>query len=106
MLTSSGLDGWNNPAMALDSLDALVPAFLEDRRKELDALLAAVGANDFPAMRRVAMRMRQAGNPYGFAAIALISDDIDDAAGKLDKRRLIELVGEYARYLSRMRFIG
>ena len=92
--------------MALDSLEALVPAFLEDRRKELDALLAAVGANDFAAMRRIARRMKDAGNPYGFAAISLISDDIDRAAGEPDKRRLIELVGEYARYLSRMRFIA
>jgi hypothetical protein len=92
--------------MALDSLDVLVSVFLEERRKELDALLAAVGANDFDAMRRVARRMRQAGNPYGFAAISLMSDDIDQAAETSDKRKLIELVGEYARYLSRMRLIA
>ena len=92
--------------MALDSLDALIPAFLEDRRRELDGLLAAIGANDFGAIRRIARRMRDAGNPYGFAAISLISDDIDQAARQPDKRRLIELVAEYARYLSRMRVIA
>jgi len=104
MLTSSCGSRWNNRGMALDSLEALVPAFLEDRRRELDALLAAVGDNDFPGMRRIARRMRQAGNPYGFAAISLISDDIELAAAKPDKRKLVELVGEYARYLSKMRF--
>lgn len=92
--------------MPLDSLDALVPAFLEDRRKELDALLAAVGDNDLAAMRRVAKRMRQAGNPYGFAAISLISEDIDRAVEQPDRRKLLELVGEYARYLGRMRSIA
>src|SRR5690242_4998401 len=105
MLTSGSEARWNNRSMALDSLDALIPAFLEDRRKELDGLLSAVGANDFAAIRRIARRMRAAGSPYGFAAISLISDDIDQAAQQPDKRKLIELVAEYARYLSRMRVI-
>ena len=50
--------------------------------------------------------MKEAGGPHGFAAISLIAADIDQAAQRPDKRRLVELVQEYASYLSRMRITG
>lgn len=84
-------------------VEELLPAFLESRRSELDALLAAVSTNDLAAVRQIAQRMKDVGGPYGFAAISLIAADLDQAAQRPDKRRLVDLVQEYASYLSRMR---
>jgi hypothetical protein len=86
------------------ALEELLPAFLESRRIELDALLDAVASNDLAAVRDIAHQMREVGGPYGFAAISLIGADLDQAAQRPDKRRLLDLVQEYAGYLSRMRF--
>ena len=82
----------------------LLPVFLESRRSELDSLLNAVASNDLATVRRIARRMKDAGGPHGFAAISLIADDIDQAAQRPDRRKLLDLVQEYASYLSRMRF--
>jgi len=81
----------------------MLPAFLASRRSELDALLGAIASNDLAAVRQIAHQMRDVGGPYGFAAISLIAADIDRAAQRPDKRKLIELAQEYAGYLSRMR---
>lgn len=88
------------------SLEDLLPVFLESRRSELDALLEAIASNDLATVREIAQQMKDAGGPYGFAAISLIGADIDQAAQKPDKRRLLDLVQEYASYLSRMRITG
>jgi hypothetical protein len=85
------------------SLEDLLPVFLESRRSELDALLEAVASNDLAAVRHIARQMREVGGPYGFAAISLIAADLDLAAQRPDKRRLVDLVQEYASYLSRVR---
>jgi HPt (histidine-containing phosphotransfer) domain-containing protein len=85
------------------SLEDLLPVFLESRRSELDALLEAIASNDLVAVRHIAHQMKDAGGPHGFAAISLIAADIDQAAQRPDKRRLVDLVQEYASYLSRMR---
>jgi HPt (histidine-containing phosphotransfer) domain-containing protein len=86
------------------SLEDLLPFFLETRRSELDALLEAVASNDLATVRQIAHQMKDVGGPYGFAAISLIAADIDQAAQRPDKRKLVELVQEYASYLSRIRF--
>ena len=86
------------------ALEEMLPAFLESRRSELDALLDAVASNDLAAVRAIAHQMKDVGGPYGFAAISLIGADIDQAAQRPDKRRLLDLVQEYAGYLSRVRF--
>ena len=88
------------------SLEDQLPVFLENRRSELDALLEAIASNDLVTVRQIAQQMKNAGGPYGFAAISLIAADIDQAAQRPDKRRLVELAQEYASYLSRMRVTG
>ncbi len=86
------------------ALEELLPAFLESRCIELDALLDAVASNDLAAVRDIAHQMREVGGPYGSAATSLTGADLDQAAQRPDKRRLLDLVQEYAGYLSRMRF--
>ena len=88
------------------SLEDLLPVFLESRRSELDALLEAIASNDLATVRAIAQQMKDAGGPYGFAAISLIAADIDQAAHRRDRRTLVDLVQEYASYLSRMRITG
>lgn len=90
-----------------DGLEAVVPAgvedllptFLENRRKELDALRAAVATHDFATVQHIADRMKGVGEPYGFPTISLIGVDLDGAVQRADMRRLLELVKQYSGYL-------
>ena len=94
-----------------DSLEAsipagvedLVPAFLQNRRKELDALKAAVATRDFATVLHIDHRMKGVGEPYGFPTISLIGVDLDGAVQRADMRRLLELVKQYATYLGGVR---
>lgn len=97
--------------MAIDDLEALVPAgvedlvptFLENRRKELEALRSAVAIHDLAAVLHIAHRMKGVGEPYGFPLISLLGVDLDGAAQKADRRRLLDLIRQYASYLGSVR---
>lgn len=97
--------------MALEDLEALVPvgvedllpAFLENRRKELEALRTAVATHDLATVLHIAHRMKGVGEPYGFPAISLLGVDFDVAAQKADRRKLAELLKQYASYLGSVR---
>lgn len=84
-------------------VEDLLPAFLDNRKKELEVLRAAVAASDLAAVLHIAHRMKGVGEPYGFPAISLLGVDFDRAAQKADQRKLLELVKQYARYLGSVR---
>jgi len=92
-------------ALVPAGVEDLVPAFLENRKKELEALRAAVASSDLAAVLHIAHRMKGVGEPYGFPAISLLGVDFDRAAKKPDQRKLVELVKQYASYLASVRIM-
>ncbi len=62
-----------------------------------------MASNDFGAVLHMAHRMKGVGEPYGFPAISLLGIDIDQAAQKPDKARLVQLLAQYAHYLDNVR---
>src|SRR5215212_10149954 len=59
----------------------LIPMFMSNRKKELDALRAALAAADFEQLRQIVHRMRGVGNSYGFELVSTIGKHIEDGAG-------------------------
>lgn len=90
-------------ALVPAGLEDLLPTFLENRRKELDALKTAVATHDFLTVQHIAHRMKGVGEPYGFPVISLLGVDLDGAVQRADMRRLLELVKQYMDYLSGVR---
>ncbi len=83
-------------------LEDLIPTFLGNRRKELDALRVALAAADFEQLRQLGHRMRGVGNSYGFERISLIGKRIEDGARSGDKASLETQITAYGDYLSKV----
>ena len=83
-------------------LEDLIPTFLSNRKKELDALRAALAAADFEQLRQLGHRMRGVGNSYGFDAVSDIGKRIEDGARSGDKASLEQQIAHYGDYLSRV----
>ena len=83
-------------------LEDLIPVFMGNRKKELEALRAAVAAGDFEQLRQLGHRMRGVGNSYGFDHISVIGKHIEEGARSGDKALLAAQVADYSDYLSRV----
>ena len=58
----------------------LIPVFMKNRHKELDALRVALAAADFEQLRQLGHRMKGVGNSYGFAHVSTLGKYIEDGA--------------------------
>ncbi len=86
-------------------LEDLIPVFMKNRVKEVDALRAAIAAGDFEQLRQLGHRMKGVGNSYGFAHVSVIGKHVEDAAKAADKGALTALVDNYADYLSKVSIV-
>lgn len=66
-------------------LEAIVPGFLENRRKDILTLNAALRGNDWKTLRLLGHRMKGDGAGYGFQAISSIGDALEQAALRGDR---------------------
>ena len=83
-------------------LEDLIPMFMSNRKKELDALRAALAAADFEQLRQIGHRMRGVGNSYGFELVSIIGKHIEDGARNADKALLAAQIADYGDYLSKV----
>lgn len=83
-------------------IEDLIPTFLSNRHKELEALRAALSASNFEELRKLGHRMRGVGNSYGFERVSVIGKDIEDGARAGDSSALERHIAGYADYLSRV----
>lgn len=86
-------------------LQELIPGFLENRRKDLAALSAAVERGDFPAIQAVGHRIKGDGGGYGFAGLSAIGGALERAAQDRNQEAVRGRVAELASYLSRVEVI-
>ena len=84
-------------------VEDLVPTFMDNRRKELDALHRAAAAGDMEAILNIAHRMKGVGEPYGFLGVSTLGAEFHRAADQGDGRTLVSLVARYATYLREVR---
>lgn len=68
-----------------EDLEDLVDEFLENRRKELSDIEAAVNENDFAAIRKIAHDLIGAGKTYGFDFITDFGRAVDETARSENK---------------------
>ena len=83
-------------------LEDLIPVFMRNRHKELDALKAALAAADFEQLRQLGHRMKGVGNSYGFAHVSTLGKFIEDGAGSGNRAGLEAHITEYGEYLSKV----
>jgi HPt (histidine-containing phosphotransfer) domain-containing protein len=83
-------------------LEDLIPVFMRNRQKELDALRVALAAADFEQLRQLGHRMKGVGNSYGFAHVSTLGKYIEDGARSGDRASLQARISEYEEYLSKV----
>lgn len=83
-------------------LQDLIPTYLNNRKKELDTLRAALAAADFEQLRQLGHRMRGVGNSYGFERVSSLGKEIEDGARSGDKASLEAHIAAYGEYLSKL----
>jgi PAS domain S-box-containing protein len=80
----------------------LVPAFLDNRRKDVVTLRAALDGGDFETVGRLGHSMRGSGGGYGFQAITDIGMALEEAAESSDGEASRRWVGALSDYLDRV----
>jgi HPt (histidine-containing phosphotransfer) domain-containing protein len=83
----------------------LIPSFMNNRRKELEALRAALSAADFDELRRLGHRMKGAGSSYGFDLVSTVGKTIEDASTTGDTEAIKSSLDAYEDYLAKVEIV-
>ena len=81
------------------SLAELVPRFLENRRRDVEAIAAALKHADYENVRILGHNMKGTGAGYGLNRITEIGASLEQAAGRREPEEIRARAAELARYL-------
>ena len=84
----------------------LVPGFLQNRRQEVIAMLAALDRGDFETVENLGHGMKGAGSSWGFQRITDIGAFLEQAARSADRAASVKWVGELSSYLERVEVVS
>jgi HPt (histidine-containing phosphotransfer) domain-containing protein len=84
----------------------LVSEYLDDCRKDLSALSAALIERDYERARVFGHQMKGTGSPFGFPSLSRFGTAIEQAAAHNDPLALDHLVHQLKEYLSRVEIAG
>ena len=96
------MDDKSNLVTVPKDLEDLIPVFMSNRKKELDALRVALAAADFEQLRQLGHRMKGVGNSYGFAQVSDFGKHVEDGARSGDRALLESTIVRYAEFLSKV----
>jgi len=83
-------------------LEDLIPVFMKNRHKELDALRVALAAADFEQLRLLGHRMKGVGTSYGFERVSVFGRQLEDGARSGNRAAIEATIAEYIEYLARV----
>jgi len=83
-------------------LEEIVPGFLENRRRDVEALETALQQNDLAQIRMIGHRMKGDGGGYGFDAISMMGAALEQAAAREDRDAIRRQTAEFIDFLDRV----
>lgn len=83
----------------------LIPGYLDNRRKDIAELLAALDRGDFEAIRSLGHKMKGSGGGYGFEGVTEIGSACEDAAKRLQAQEVREQVNRLQAYLENIEVV-
>jgi len=96
------MDDKSNHVTVPKDLEDLIPVFMSNRKKELDALRVALAAADFEQLRQLGHRMKGVGNSYGFAQVSDFGKHVEDGARSGDRALLESTITRYNEFLAKV----
>jgi HPt (histidine-containing phosphotransfer) domain-containing protein len=82
-----------------ERLRAIVPGYLESRRKDISIILSALDGGDYERIRSIGHKMRGSGTGYGFPEITAAGEQFELGADRRDEERIREEVKELSKSL-------
>jgi PAS domain S-box-containing protein len=82
-----------------ERLRAIIPAYLDERRRDIGVLSAAADNGDYEQIRTVGHKMSGSGAGYGFPEITAIGHRLELAAENLDANKIRNHLAELTEYL-------
>jgi CheY-like chemotaxis protein len=84
----------------------LIPGYLENRRKDLQGMSAALERGEFASIAAVGHTIRGSAASFGFAGLGEACREAEEAARGRDKDGVSRALGRMAEYLTRVRVSG
>ena len=84
----------------------LIPRFLQNRRRDVSAIVDALDRSDFETVESLGHGMKGAGGSYGFQAITDIGAALEQAAQSVDNDASRKWVNELTSYLDRVEVVS
>ena len=84
----------------------LIPGFLQNRRRDVIAMLEALDRGDFAIVESLGHGMKGAGGSWGFQAITDIGAALEQAARSVDNDASRKRVDELSNYLDRVEVVS
>ncbi|NUM35146.1 MAG: Hpt domain-containing protein [Candidatus Brocadiae bacterium] len=86
-------------------LEAIVPNFLENKRKDIITMRHALENKEFPSIQVLGHRMKGAGGGYGFDEITRIGANLEKAALEKKADAILSSLEELQIYLSSVQVV-
>jgi len=83
-------------------LEEIVPGFLENRRRDVQTLETALQQNNLAQIHIIGHRMKGDGGGYGFDAITMMGDALEQAAAGEDRDAIRRHTAELIDFLARV----
>ena len=83
-------------------LKEIVPGFLENRQRDVQALETALQQNNLAQIRMIGHRMKGDGGGYGFDTISMMGDVLEQAAAREDRDAIRRHTAELIDFLARV----
>jgi PAS domain S-box-containing protein len=93
------IEGYVNSSNVDPRLEAIRPAYLQARRRDIHSALLALDNADYEAIRTLGHNMHGSGAGYGFPEITAIGEGLEFAAEDRNPQSVRERVDELSRYL-------
>ena len=88
-----------------EEIEDLIPGFLDNRRKDVNALQEALTNSDYETIRTLGHAMKGAGGGYGFDAITDIGSSLENAAKQKNTEEIRKRINELEDYLERVEVV-
>jgi hypothetical protein len=83
-------------------LEEIIPGFLENRRRDVQILEAALQESNLVKIQIIGHRMKGDGGGYGFDAISIMGAALEQAAAREDRSAIRRHIDELIDFLARV----
>ncbi len=95
-----GEPGPSHRPIAVDRrLEAAIPDYLENKRRDIQAVLKALETDDYKTIRIIGHKLHGSGAGYGFAELSAFGERLELAAEDRNSSSIREQAGQISRYL-------